>query len=74
MYRRVVVKLMTEQEEEAFKDLVKRRWHKSNVAELEMMLRINQKLEQQYKFRIEVLKELINGLYKPDSKTKQFAD
>lgn len=74
MYKRVVVKPMTEQEEEAFKAQVKIRWCKSNVAELEMMLRINKKFKQQYDCRIEVLQELINGLYKPDSKTKQFSN
>ena len=66
--------LMDDKEEQEFKERVRIRWERESLKDLEMMLAINQSLKQQYELRIEVMKEIIDGRTKPDSKTKQFSD
>jgi hypothetical protein len=74
-----MVKMMNLSEIEKFKENVTKTYKQATLHDLQLALRLNMAVRQQYDFRITVLESLIKEILnaraeKPDFKSKQFPD
>jgi len=64
---------MNDEEIAKFIETIKKNWYLASSKDLELAIRYNRRLVQQFKVRLEVLEELLS-VKRPDNKSKQYAD